>query len=89
MYLQRIVGLSNILDSLIKELNRREKSQMAHGDMVSALIVSSQLGFEIFKRIELSFIIEPFLIFSMAPFHFSFVSGGIGSDGFIMNTFRS
>ena len=45
-----IVGLSNILDSVVKELNRREKVQGSHGDMVSALIVSSQLGPKIFKR---------------------------------------
>jgi hypothetical protein len=55
--------------------------------MVSALIVSSQLRFEIVKGKEFRMIVEPFLIFSMAPFHFAIVPGGIRSDGFMVNAF--
>jgi len=56
--------------------------------MVRALIVSSQLGFEIIKREEVSFIVKTFLIFSVAPFYLSIMSGGIGFDPFMFNVIQ-
>jgi len=38
------------LDSLLQELNRREEVQGSHRNMVSALIVTSELGLEIIER---------------------------------------
>ena len=52
-----IVGLSNILDRLLKKLNRREKVQRLHRDMVSALVMTSELRLEINKRKEFRMIV--------------------------------
>ena len=54
--------------------------------MVSALIMSSQLRFEIIKGKELSLVIETFLILSVTPFNFAIMSGRIRADGFVLNS---
>jgi hypothetical protein len=45
------------LDTLLKQLNRREEVQMLHWGMVSALIVASKLDLEIIKRNEIRMIV--------------------------------
>ena len=82
---ESLVGLSNILDSERKEgsgkfFSGREPGKRAHGQVVGAILVCSELHTKIGKREEAVRIVEPLLILAVAAFHLPVVAGRVGAD---------
>ena len=73
-----------MLDSMVmKKLARRKPAKRAHGKIVAAILVGSELTTKIVERIEGMGIIESFLIFTVAAFYLAVVPWGVGAYEFV------
>ena len=80
------VGLSNMLDSMgTKELKGREPAKRPHGEIVTAILVGSELPTKIGERIEGVGVVEAFLVFTVAAFHLAVMPWCVRPDKLVAN----
>ena len=68
-----------------KELTRREPAKRPHGEIVTAILVGSELPTKIGERIEGMGIVEAFLVFTVAAFHLAVMPWGVRSNELVTN----
>ena len=67
-------------------MSGREPGKRTHGAGVAATLVGSELPAKVGERVEAVGIVETFLVFPVAAFHFSVMAGRIGADQLVADT---